>query len=63
MNAHEIRIKQLNEEVDYLSKLEKENAVLKEQIEKMKCCQNCADGKSCENSGLVLVCEKWRFEK
>ena len=33
---------------------------LKEQIEKMKCCQNCADGKSCKNSGLVYVCNKWR---
>ena len=32
-------------------------------IEKMKCCQNCADAKSCENSGLVYVCDKWRFEK
>lgn len=36
---------------------------LKAQIEKMKCCQNCVDGKSCENSGLVYVCNKWRFEK
>lgn len=39
------------------------NRELEAQIEKMKCCNNCADGKSCENSGLVYVCEKWRFEK
>ena len=42
--------------------LEQAEQFIKE-IEKMKCCQNCADGKSCENSGLVYVCDKWRFEK
>lgn len=43
--------------------MQEENNSLKKQIEKLKCCQNCADGESCENSGLVYVCDKWRFEK
>ena len=46
-----------------LFRVRKRTTELEEQIEKLKCCQNCADGKSCENSGLVYVCEKWRFEK
>ena len=29
------------EYIDYIAELEKENAELKEQIEHMKCCENC----------------------
>lgn len=46
-----------------LGETEKDERIekLQEQIGKMKCCQNCADGVSCENSGLVYVCEKWEL--
>ena len=59
--------KELQEEISDLqlgiSIRDEDMGKLQEQIEKMKCCQNCADGESCENNGLVYVCDKWRFEK
>lgn len=40
--------------VEYVQKLEKENAELKEQVEKMKCCENC---------GWYYLQQHWRESK
>lgn len=57
-------IDKLNLQNQRLNELIKENAELKEQIEKMKCCHNC---KNCEinftkDSGIKYGCKKLRHK-
>ena len=45
--AHSVDCKKLNARTEQVERLKKENAELKEQIEKMKCCENCKHYKPC----------------
>lgn len=60
--------KLIKEYGDKISDLEKENAELKSQIEKMKCCENCKF-KNCNKSNSYQTCwycknkDKWKLRR
>ena len=39
--CHSVAVKKLNARIEQVERLKKENAELREQIEQMKCCENC----------------------
>lgn len=60
----------LDKQIEATYKLDKENAELKEQIKKMKCCQNCKNLQSlaygefsCDLYGECKHCSKWEIKE
>ena len=39
--CHSVAVKKLNARIEQVERLKKENAELREQVEQMKCCENC----------------------
>jgi hypothetical protein len=74
INGDEKRIKELEKDKQYFSdsldkqieatlKLQQENAELKAQIEKMKCCYNCKHSRTEYNHCKTEKSEKWEINE